>query len=100
MPRDVITNSAAVRANFAEVAEKKELESLPSLFLPPELQSVLQESGLPQLPDDYDLDTLIWDNDDQLDFGDNGDVNASAADDPEPNAKSSCSRLVSKSCFH
>lgn len=149
VPRDVITNDAAVRANFAEaikareVAEKKELESSPGPFLPPELQPVLQESDLPQLPDDHDPDTLIWDDDDQSDFGDDGDVkntedfdpdqdpeaefytehvdawmkadiedcvrgakprlyshlevgvasdNASAANDPEPNVESSCSR--------
>lgn len=57
VPRDVITNGAAVRADFAQaikarkVAEKKELESAPGPFLPSELQPVLQESGLPQPPD-------------------------------------------------
>lgn len=87
--RDVITNDAAVRANFAEaikareVAEKKELESSPGPFLPPELQPVLQESGLPQLPDDHDPDTLIWDDDDQSDFGDDGDVKNTEDFDPD-----------------
>ena len=89
VPRNVITNSAAVRANFAEaikarkVAEKKELESAPGPFMPPELQPVLQESGLPQLPDDHNPDTLIWDDDEQSDFGDNGDVKNTEDFDPD-----------------
>ncbi len=76
VPRDVITNDAAVRANFAEaikareVAEQKELWNSPTRSLPPELRPVLQESDLPQLPDDYDPDTLIWDDDDHGDDGD------------------------------
>lgn len=89
VPRCVITNDAAVRANFAEaikareVAEKKERESLPDPIVPPELRPVLQESGLPQLPDDYDLDTLIWDDDDESDCGDSGDVKNTDDFDPD-----------------
>ena len=86
VPRDVITNDAAVRANFAEairareVVEKKELESSPAPCLPPESQPALQESGLPQLPDNHDPETLIWDDDDH---GDDGDVKNTEDFDPD-----------------